>query len=62
MQYWYKSQYLRGDYPMNYKLQQLKLGLARVNSQHVKLAMIILSLVLFVLGAGAPESGSDLGR
>jgi hypothetical protein len=47
---------------MEFKLHQLRLGLARLDSRHVRFAMVILSLALFVLGAGAPEMGGDLGR
>jgi hypothetical protein len=47
---------------MDYKLNQLKLGIARLDPRHVRLALVILSLTLFVLGAGAPEAGGDLGR
>jgi hypothetical protein len=45
---------------MNYKLQQLTLITARLDSRHVRLALIIISLALFVLGAGAPETGGGL--
>jgi len=47
---------------MNYRLSQLKLGIAHIDSRHVRIALVILSLTLFVLGAGAPESGGDWGR
>jgi hypothetical protein len=47
---------------MEYKIHQFKLRLARLDSSHVRLAMVILSLALFVLGAGAPEMGGGLGR
>jgi hypothetical protein len=47
---------------MDYKISQLKLGIARLDSRHVRLALVILSLTLFVLGAGAPESPGDWGR
>ena len=47
---------------MDYKISQLKLGLARLDSRHVRLALVILSLTLFVLGAGAPETPGDWGR
>jgi hypothetical protein len=47
---------------MEYKLHQLKLGLAQLDTRHVRLALIIISLTLFVLGAGAPDMGGDLGR
>ena len=47
---------------MEHKLHQLKLGFAHLDSRHVLLAMVLLSLALFVLGAGAPDMGGDLGR
>ncbi len=47
---------------MNNKLNQLKLNLARIDSRHVRLALVILSLALFVLGAGAPDTGGGLGN
>jgi hypothetical protein len=47
---------------METKLNQLKLGMARFDARYVRLAMVLLSLTLFVLGAGAPDSGGDLGR
>ena len=47
---------------MNTKINQLKLDLAQLDSRHVRLALVIISLVLFVLGAGAPEAGGDFGR
>ena len=45
---------------MYHNMNQLKLGIARLDSRHVRLVLVILSLVLFVLGAGAPEMGGDL--
>jgi hypothetical protein len=47
---------------MAYKLQQLKLSMVHIDSRHVRIALVILSLTLFVLGAGAPDMGGDLGR
>ncbi len=47
---------------MNYRISQLKLGLARLDMRYVRLVMVLLSLTLFVLGAGAPDMGGDLGR
>ena len=47
---------------MEYKVNQFKLGLARFDPRYVRFALIILSLTLFVLGAGAPDMGGDLGR
>ena len=47
---------------MNHKYTTLKLGLASLDMRHVRLAMVLISLVLFVLGAGAPDMGGDLGH
>ncbi len=47
---------------MSRKLQLANLYLSRIDSRHVRLALVILSLILFVLGAGAPDGGGDLGR
>lgn len=47
---------------MEYRIFQLKLSLARLDMRYVRLAMVLLSLTLFVLGAGAPDMGGDLGR
>jgi hypothetical protein len=47
---------------MEYRISQLKLSLARLDIRYVRLAMVLLSLTLFVLGAGAPDMGGDLGR
>ncbi len=34
----------------------------KINRQHVQIAFALLALVLFVLGAGAPEDGGLLPR
>ena len=47
---------------MEYRISQLKIGLAHLDMRYVRLAMVLLSLTLFVLGAGAPDMGGDLGR
>ena len=47
---------------MNYKFHQLKLNLASLDPRYIRLALVILSLTLFVLGAGAPENIGDLGK
>jgi len=36
--------------------------LSKFDQRHVRLAMILLSLALFVLGAGAPEITGGAGR
>ena len=45
---------------MNTQLTQLKLGAARLNPRYVRLILVIISLILFALGAGAPEGGGGL--
>jgi hypothetical protein len=35
---------------------------SKVNRQHIQVAMTLLALVLFVLGAGAPADGGRLPR
>jgi hypothetical protein len=34
----------------------------KINRQHIQFAFVLLSLVLFVLGAGAPSDGGTLPR
>ena len=40
---------------MNRYQPDMQLFLGRVDPRHVRLILLILALVLFVLGAGAPE-------
>jgi hypothetical protein len=42
---------------MKTKLANLFLFTQKINRQHVQVAFALLALVLFVLGAGAPDSG-----
>ena len=42
-------------------VRDLGLGLAQLDQHHVRLGMVVLTLVLFVLGAGAPQGGSAGG-
>jgi hypothetical protein len=42
-------------------LNQLALFAGRLNRRHVQFFLIILYIVLFVLGAGAPGADSDIG-
>jgi hypothetical protein len=39
---------------MKYGLYSLSLTLGRLNQRHIRLMLVVLSLALFVLGAGAP--------
>jgi hypothetical protein len=41
---------------MKTKLANLFIFTQKINRQHVQVAFALLALVLFVLGAGAPES------
>jgi hypothetical protein len=34
----------------------------KINRQHIQVALVLLALVLFVLGAGAPSDGGWLPR
>lgn len=38
--------------------RDLNLTLGRLDQRHVRLGLMVLALVLFILGAGAPEAGS----
>lgn len=42
---------------MKHNIHHLKVTLGRLDQRHVRLGLAVLSLVLFVLGAGAPGSG-----
>ena len=47
---------------MKNKLAQLFLMTQKINRQHIQLTFAILTLVLLVLGAGAPEGVGDPSR
>ncbi len=40
---------------------RLVLYTSRINRQHIQVALAALALALFVLGAGAPDSGGTVG-
>ena len=42
---------------MKTKLSNLILLTSKINRQHIQVAFALLALVLFVLGAGAPDGG-----
>ncbi len=46
---------------MKRNIQNLSLTLGRLDGRHVRLGLAVLSLVLFVLGAGAPLAGGGHG-
>ena len=41
--------------------QVVKMVFEKLDSRHIQLALLILSLSLFVLGAGAPGSSGGIG-
>jgi hypothetical protein len=47
---------------MKNQYNRFALSLSKYNQQHVRLALIILSLVLLVIGAGAPAIGGEIGN
>lgn len=46
--------------PMKNKLSSLVLFTSKINRQHIQIAFAALALVLFVLGAGAPDGGGGI--
>jgi hypothetical protein len=34
----------------------------KINRQHIQLALVLISLTMLVLGAGAPADGGGIGR
>lgn len=57
-----KSAPQKGDYPMKNFFNQAALSLSKINKTHLQFAMMMLTLVMLVLGAGAPEDVSGGGR
>lgn len=47
---------------MKNQLNRISLTVSKFDQRHVRLALIILSLALFVIGAGAPAIGGEIGR
>lgn len=46
---------------MRKNIDDLKLQIAGLDRHYLRLALIILSLIMFVLGSGAPGASSDFG-
>jgi hypothetical protein len=42
-------------------IRQLTFTVSQLNRQHVQVIILVISLMLFVLGAGAPVSGGGPG-
>lgn len=47
---------------MKLPLNSLALSLSKINKTHLQFALMILTLVMLVLGAGAPEDVGGVGR
>jgi hypothetical protein len=47
---------------MKHPFNRFALTLSKYNQQHVRLALIILSLAMLVIGAGAPAIGGEIGN
>jgi hypothetical protein len=45
---------------MKTQISKLFLLTQKINRQHIQVAFVLLALVLFVLGAGAPSDGGTL--
>lgn len=46
---------------MRTQLSKLALFAQKIDRQHLQVAFVLLTLALFVLGAGAPDSGGGPG-
>lgn len=47
---------------MKTNLTSLMLSARKINRQHVQLVLVIVSLVMLVLGVGAPTDGGGVGQ
>jgi len=47
---------------MKTKLSQILMVTTKVNRQHIQMALALLAIVLFVLGAGAPDNGGIISH
>ncbi len=47
---------------MNKKLALLAAFTSKINRQHIQMALVLISLTMLVLGAGAPADGGNIGR
>jgi hypothetical protein len=53
--------YARKESGMDHLIRKYSLNLGQLDNRHVRLILVILSLILFILGAGAPGTGSGVG-
>jgi len=47
---------------MKNKISSFVFAAQKINRQHLQLALVIASLVMLVLGVGAPTDGGGVGR
>lgn len=47
---------------MKLSLNTLVLSLTKINKTHLQFALMVITLVMLVLGAGAPEEVGGIGR
>jgi hypothetical protein len=47
---------------MKLSLNNLVLSLTKINKTHMQFALMLLTLVMLVIGAGAPEEVGGIGR
>ena len=47
---------------MKFPINSITLSLSKINKTHLQFALMILTLVMLVLGAGAPEDVGGVGR
>jgi hypothetical protein len=47
---------------MKLPINSLALSFAKLNKTHLQFALMVLTLVMLVLGAGAPEDVGGIGR
>ncbi|MBU2610793.1 MAG: hypothetical protein KJ606_07600 [Chloroflexi bacterium] len=47
---------------MKHTIARISLVAGKIQPNHVRLAWMVLALALFVIGAGAPESGGSVGE
>jgi hypothetical protein len=46
---------------MKHRLDNFTLFVGRMSQKHIRLLLAILTLILFILGAGAPGTGGGIG-
>jgi hypothetical protein len=56
------NHYSKGHNLMKNKLALLVSSFARIDRRHIKLAFVVLTLAMLVLGAGAPADGPGGGN